>query len=126
MYIFYLAGSHIQYAPTKLSVNNPFAKFVTKKLTCINCKEGIDKGALCKKCLTKCNEIYIERQLEVNWYERLYNDLWTQCQRCQGSYYNEVICQNYDCPIFFKRLKTKKDLSDIQSKLERFNEHEEW
>ena len=64
--------------------------------------------------------------MEHNWYERLYADLWVQCQRCQTSFHQEVICQNQDCPIFFKRIKTKKDLKEIKEKLDKFEEHVEW
>lgn len=92
----------------------------------MNCKTGINKGALCNKCMENAQKLYLERRLEANYYERLYSDLWNQCQRCQGSYHQEVICQNYDCPIFFKRLKTRKDLKELDEKLQRFDENIDW
>ncbi len=99
---------------------------VTVKKSCFNCKTVVNSGALCISCVSMIKDLYVERRLEANFYERIYSDLWNQCQRCQGSYFQEVICQNYDCPIFFKRLKTRKDLKELDEKLERFNEHIEW
>ncbi len=40
----------------------------------------------------------------------LYNKLWTHCQACQGSYHQDVICSNQDCPIFYRRKKVQIDL----------------
>lgn len=108
------------------SKSNPLASFVFTKKTCLNCKVTINKGAACKNCKAKLREIYIERKLDVNYYERLYTDLWTQCQRCQGSLTEEVICQNQDCSIFYKRIKVKKDLKEAYEKINRFDEECEW
>ena len=47
--------------------------------------------------------------------------LWTQCQRCQGSLHNEVICSSKDCPIFYMRMKAKKDVEDAGRELVRFD-----
>ena len=38
----------------------------------------------------------------------------------------EIICQNRDCPIFFRRIKVKKDLKEIQDKIKRFDEKYDW
>lgn len=47
--------------------------------------------------------------------------LWTQCQRCQGSLHCEVICSSKDCPIFYMRMKAKKDVEDAGKELSRFD-----
>ncbi|KAJ3277540.1 DNA-directed DNA polymerase delta, partial [Rhizoclosmatium sp. JEL0117] len=44
--------------------------------------------------------------------EEKYSRLWTQCQRCQGSLHQDVICSAQDCPIFYMRKKAQKDLND--------------
>ena len=103
--------------------SNPFSKFVVFKKTCFNCKGVIEKGAVCKRCVGRLREIYVERKLELNYYERLYADLWVECQKCQGSIMQEIICQNKDCPIFYKRIKVRKDLEEIREKMERFTEN---
>jgi len=56
--------------------------------------------------------------LEKN--EKNYHKLWTQCQRCQGSLTQEVLCTNRDCPIFYRRVKARKDLEDARKVLEQF------
>ncbi len=53
--------------------------------------------------------------------ESQFSGLWTQCQRCQGSLHNDVICTSQDCPIFYMRKKVQKDMKDTVSVLERFN-----
>ena len=47
---------------------------------------------VCKYCQPRVKEIYIERQIEFSRYERDYADLWVQCQRCQGSLHQDVLC----------------------------------
>ena len=64
--------------------------------------------------------------MELNNNERLYCDLWTQCQRCQGFTMQEIICQNKDCPIFYRRMKVKKDLLVNKERIERFDEPNDW
>ena len=54
------------------SKSNPLAKFIFTKKTCLNCKVSINSGPVCKNCKSKLREIYIERKLDVNYYERLF------------------------------------------------------
>ena len=58
--------------------------------------------------------------LQVREAEESFSRLWTECQRCQGSMHNDVLCSNCDCPIFYKRKKVQKDLADVQDALDRF------
>ena len=39
--------------------------------------------------------------------EAAYGALWTQCQRCQGSLHQDVLCTSRDCPIFYRRKKVR-------------------
>lgn len=39
----------------------------------------------------------------------------------QGSFHQEVLCSNRDCPIFYKRKKVQIDLQTAQDSLDRFN-----
>nr|XP_005905083.1 PREDICTED: DNA polymerase delta catalytic subunit [Bos mutus] len=52
--------------------------------------------------------------------EERFSRLWTQCQRCQGSLHEDVICTSRDCPIFYMRKKVRKDLEDQERLLRRF------
>ncbi|KAI6871189.1 hypothetical protein KC318_g15430, partial [Hortaea werneckii] len=67
-------------------------------------------GELYQRSLSKQSE------LEVR-----FARLWTQCQRCQGSMHNEVICSSRDCPIFYMRMKAKKDVEEAGRELGRFD-----
>ena len=57
----------------------------------------------------------------MNEYEAKFARLWTQCQRCQGSLHQDVLCTSRDCPIFYMRKKVQKDLADASEQLARFN-----
>ncbi len=46
--------------------------------------------------------------------------LWTQCQRCQGSLHQDVLCTSRDCPIFYRRKKVQKELGEANAQLARF------
>ncbi|CAG2060838.1 unnamed protein product [Timema podura] len=46
--------------------------------------------------------------------------LWTECQRCQGSLHEEVLCTSRDCPIFYMRKKVQMDLASQDKVLQRF------
>lgn len=48
--------------------------------------------------------------------------LWTQCQRCQGSLHQDVLCTSRDCPIFYRRKKIQKELHEAHTTLARFND----
>ena len=57
------------------SKSNPLSAFIFAKKTCLNCKVTINKGPICKNCKNKLRDIYIERKLDVNYYERLYTGI---------------------------------------------------
>ncbi len=106
--------------------NSAFGKFLIIKKTCMHCKSVINSGVVCKNCKKYIKKLYFENRIELNYYERLYCDLWTQCQKCQGFVMQDIICQNKDCPIFYKRFKVKKDIENYLNKVERFNEIPDW
>lgn len=56
----------------------------------------------------------------VNELQETFGRLWTQCQRCQCSLHQDVLCTSRDCPIFYRRKKVQKDLVEAQVTLERF------
>eukprot|EP00002_Diphylleia_rotans_P033158 TRINITY_DN7021_c0_g1_i1.p1 TRINITY_DN7021_c0_g1~~TRINITY_DN7021_c0_g1_i1.p1 ORF type:complete len:1103 (-),score=239.27 TRINITY_DN7021_c0_g1_i1:90-3398(-) len=118
-----LVGDHTR----SISISTPtiggIMRFTKKTLTCMGCKvplTGNDK-TLCAHCKSRECEIYQSTQSNANRLEEMYNALWTQCQRCQDSLHQEVLCTNRDCPIFYMRKKVQKDLNDAQSQLDRFD-----
>ena len=94
---------------------------------------------VCKHCLPNIGNLYMQTvgrpaphparmphccvvQIEkVREYEELYSKAWTQCQRCQGSLHQDVLCSNRDCPIFYRRKKVQKDLKEAQGILDMFS-----
>ena len=98
--------------------------FAVKKARCLGCKVTLGKGrtSLCVHCEPRAATLYRERLGQVSRLERKFSKLWTQCQRCQGSLHQDVLCTNNDCPIFYARKKVQKDLKDKQDVLDRFNQ----
>ena len=85
--------------------------FAVKKVSCMNCRAVIPGAKeshgnpLCSDCKSKAGVVYMRKLEEVNNQQRQHARLWTECQRCQGSFHQDVICSNKDCPIFYKRKK---------------------
>ena len=101
-------------------------KFAKKTATCLGCKKPLvsaeeKDGAVCIDCRPRFAELYSKQLTKVSELEVKFARLWTQCQRCQGSIHNEVICSSRDCPIFYMRVKVVKDVEDSGKELERFD-----
>ncbi|CAN0556100.1 unnamed protein product [Ectocarpus sp. 12 AP-2014] len=96
--------------------------FAVKKLKCMGCKAPISEKekTLCAHCRPKEGDIYSAKLREVNEQQLLFSRLWTQCQDCQGSFHQDVLCSNRDCPIFYKRKKVQIDLKEAQDQLDLF------
>lgn len=103
------------------------AAFTKKRATCVSCKALLPdaSAALCTHCKSKESGIYIRELSKLNLLEEKFSRLWTQCQRCQGSLHEEVLCTNRDCPIFYMRKKVQKDLKTQSNLLDRFSD-EDW
>ena len=97
------------------------ANFTKKLDSCLICKAVIHtKSATCSFCKDKESELY---QVEISKHssiEEKFSRLWSQCQRCQGSLHENVICTNNDCQIFYMRKKAQIDLNNHTRILERF------
>ncbi|KAL7067947.1 putative DNA polymerase family B [Cryptosporidium serpentis] len=116
-------GSHTRSVTLLSSTNSALSSFVKKSLQCLNCKTVIKEGTLCKSCIKIENQVsasLVCKLREFREKEIEYNALWTQCQRCQSSLFQDVICTSRDCPIFYRRTKVKKDIATIGEQLDRF------
>jgi len=120
-----LNGDHTRTIKVTKTNMGAMFKFAVKKKTCIGCKcvlKGADKdSSVCSKCKPKESQFYMKQMAVVRKKERSFHVLWTQCQRCQGSLTQEVLCSNRDCPIFYKRTKVKKDMEEAQKLLGQFS-----
>lgn len=123
-----IKGKHTHHILQSTPSNNlgGLMKFVKFNLQCIRCRAGIQEGALCKKCEVDAPEVYSKIMAKRNHYEALFCKVWTQCQQCQGSLTQEVICCSRDCPVFYLRKKAQKDLREQQDLLDRFGVVDDW
>lgn len=118
-----LHGSHTRSISISTPSNSGIMKFAKKQLSCIGCKALIsDKDrTLCSHCKGREAELYCKTVANVSELEMLFGRLWTQCQECQGSLHQDVLCTSRDCPIFYRRKKAQKDMAEAKLQLDRWN-----
>jgi len=119
-----LKGDHTLTKTMVTSKVGAMAAFTKKKMTCIGCKVPlkIETEAVCEHCKPKEGEIYQKQIASVATMEERFSRLWTQCQRCQGSLHEEVLCTSRDCPIFYLRKKIQIDLTEQDKVIQRFGQ----
>ncbi|KAH3665689.1 hypothetical protein OGAPHI_003877 [Ogataea philodendri] len=106
-----LHGSHTRTVAVSAAKTGGLMKFARKSNTCKNCKSPIPQNqVLCKNCRHMSGELYGREIARMSNLEKKFSQLWTECQRCQGSLHQEVLCSNKDCPIFYMRKKCQKDV----------------
>uniref|UniRef100_A0A8C1RL11 DNA polymerase n=1 Tax=Cyprinus carpio TaxID=7962 RepID=A0A8C1RL11_CYPCA len=93
-----LKGDHTRCKTVLTSRVGGLMAFAQKRSTCIGCRAIAHLSTL----------------------EEKFSRLWTQCQRCQGSLHEDVLCTSRDCPIFYMRKKVQKDLDDQEKLISRF------
>ena len=121
-----LTGDHTRSISVAAPSVGGLMRFAKKTQTCMACKKPLvgkaeSAGAVCSDDGHRAGEFYIKSLDKVSDLEVRFSRLWTQCQRCQGSMHCEVICSSKDCPIFYMRMKAKKDLEDANKDLQRFD-----
>ncbi|CAG8739425.1 4826_t:CDS:10, partial [Acaulospora morrowiae] len=93
-----LAGEHTRIIQNTTPTIGGLMKFAVKTPTCLGCKTPLSKSdaAVCKHCKPKLGELF-QKQLDVvNSLETHFARLWTQCQRCQGSLHQDILCSSRD------------------------------
>ncbi|KAI9717254.1 MAG: DNA-directed DNA polymerase delta [Chrysothrix sp. TS-e1954] len=121
-----LTGEHTRSISVAAPTMGGLMKFAKKTSTCMGCKKPLvgsveAEGAVCENCRPRFGELYQKTLGRISDLEVRFGRLWTQCQRCQGSMHCEVICSSKDCPIFYMRMKAKKDVEDAGKELGRFD-----
>lgn len=96
--------------------------------------------ALCDNCAVGESQLYQREMSKLTVLETRFARLWSQCQRCQGSLHQDVLCTRWggrpaggdssvliflgtrskDCPIFYMRKKVQQDLKDQDDIVTRF------
>jgi len=116
-------GDHTRQIKLATPATGGIMKFAVKQKTCLGCKVPLnnsDTNNLCQHCQLDISDLYLKQIDKVREHEELYSRTWTQCQSCQGSLHQEVLCTSRDCPIFYRRKKVQKDLQEAQEVLDRF------
>ncbi|KAL0378216.1 UNVERIFIED_CONTAM: DNA polymerase delta catalytic subunit [Sesamum radiatum] len=92
-----LQGSHTRSISISTPSNSGIMKFAKKQLTCIGCKALISNSdhTLCSHCKGREAELYCKSVANVAELEELFGRLWTQCQECQGSLHQDVLCTRF-------------------------------
>ncbi|KZF26553.1 hypothetical protein L228DRAFT_216732 [Xylona heveae TC161] len=121
-----LTGEHTRSISVAAPTVGGLMRFAKKTQTCLGCKKPLvgkeeSEGAVCADDRPRIGELYQRSLQKVSDLEVRFGRLWTQCQRCQGSMHCEVICSSRDCPIFYMRMKAKKDVEDGGKELARFD-----
>ncbi|CCG82067.1 DNA polymerase [Taphrina deformans PYCC 5710] len=123
-----LNGDHTRTITKSAPTLGGLMKFAVKTVTCMGCKAPVPKGSnspVCKNCTARGPELWTKHVNIMSTMEIRFARLWTQCQRCQGSLHQDVICTSKDCPIFYMRKKAGKDLKDAATDLDRFASFDE-
>ncbi|KAI4821669.1 hypothetical protein KUCAC02_007263 [Chaenocephalus aceratus] len=116
-----LKGDHTRCKTVLTSKIGGLMAFAQKRSTCIGCKAVLKSDtAVCEFCKKKESELYQKEIFHLSTLEERFSRLWTQCQRCQGSLHEDVLCTSRDCPIFYMRKKVQKDLDDQSNLVNRF------
>ncbi|KAF4705705.1 DNA polymerase delta catalytic subunit, partial [Perkinsus olseni] len=125
------SGEHMrkvfQSAP---SATGGLSMFLKKTHKCLSCKAVLKDGhggALCQHCKNaKEGQVVIEKTNELRALEVQFSRLWSECQRCQGSVEQDVICTSRDCPVFYRRAKVRKDAARAADAVSRLREAIDW
>lgn len=118
-----LAGEHTRIVHVPASTLGALRKFTVKTESCMGCKAplGKEERVVCRYCQDNIGQYYMKQLNIHNAYEVKFSRLWTQCQRCQGSMHQDVLCTSRDCPIFYMRKKVQKDLTESAETLAKFD-----
>nr|XP_045366694.1 DNA polymerase delta catalytic subunit isoform X4 [Camelus bactrianus] len=96
-----LRGDHTRCKTVLTGKVGGLLAFAKRRNCCIGCRAVLShQGAVCKFCQPRESELYQKEVSHLNALEERFSRLWTQCQRCQGSLHEDVICTRLDGPHF--------------------------
>lgn len=119
-----LSGAHTRTIKMSAPKTGGLMRFAKKADLCKNCKNPLkpgNNGAICENCVADAPRLYGDALAQINYLENKFSRLWTECQRCQGSLHQEVLCSNKDCPIFYMRKKAQKDVIQQSHDLQKWD-----
>jgi DNA polymerase delta subunit 1 len=89
-----IGGDHTRTKAVVTSRVGALSAFTRRKETCLGCKAVLSEVGtpLCKHCAPDEARLYQQELTRFTALEDRFCRLWTQCQRCQGSLHEEVLC----------------------------------
>jgi DNA polymerase delta subunit 1 len=98
---------------------NTILRYTKPVAVCLGCavslpQKSTNQSYLCAHCEPRRAEIILQKSTRLHQAQQVYADLWMQCQTCQGSLTQKVICGNCDCPIYYMRTKSTQTLKEQQ------------
>jgi DNA polymerase delta subunit 1 len=118
------SGDHTHVAVSRLPAASKVGLFRTMLPApkCLGCKAPMQpaQGALCLYCKPTRIRHYKIQLEELHRCEEQTARLWTQCQRCTAHFEEDDRCGANDCPIYYMRKRSQKDLSRTRIALNRF------
>uniref|UniRef100_A0A672L442 DNA polymerase n=1 Tax=Sinocyclocheilus grahami TaxID=75366 RepID=A0A672L442_SINGR len=104
-----LKGDHTRCKTVLTSRVGGLMAFAQKRSTCIGCRAVLKTDvAICDFCKKRESELYQKEIAHLSTLEEKFSRLWTQCQRCQGSLHEDVLCTRY------LHTCTEKDKIDLE------------
>jgi DNA polymerase delta subunit 1 len=91
---FVTGGDHTRTKAVVTSRVGALSAFTRRKETCLGCKAVLSEVGtpLCKHCAPDEAHLYQQELARFTALEDKFCRLWTECQRCQGSLHEEVLC----------------------------------
>lgn len=91
-----LKGDHTRTRAMATSKVSALSAFTKKKETCLGCKAVLTKefenNVVCQHCQPRIPQLYQNEIMAQMQLEERFSKLWSECQRCQGSLHEEVLC----------------------------------
>lgn len=120
-----LQGDHTRkiFIPTPTARKGSLMMFAKKKSSCMGCKAPIEPGIgnLCKFCIPKEPQIYLEKLSCLREAELRYANLWSRAQRIHGTMHTAIMCTGDGCAChFYRRKKVQQDIRLAQEAIDKF------
>jgi len=120
-----LQGDHTRkiFIPTPTARKGSLMGFTVTKATCMGCKTSIDpkQGHLCRHCLPREAEMYLEKLAILREAEVRFAKLWSAAQRIHGTAHTDIMCTGDGCGChFYRRKKVQADIRMALDTLEKF------
>lgn len=87
-------GDHTRTMTKVTSKVGGLVNFLKRKATCVGCKVVLkrENEAVCDHCRSKEGVLYMKEMEKQACLEEKFSRLWVECQRCQDSLHEDVLC----------------------------------